>query len=165
MKHPWMALVYLRLIGLILTISSIAFLLIMADRERLAAFTINLFAYQDVIKSVTIMTIFVGIFFLFYSSSKIPERSLKLKLLKGSMKMHPDLIKETLDNWLKENHFHGLKLLSVSVNADNKIGLELKTVHLEQALNSLEDIEYKLKEYISQNMGINDPIDVHLLEI
>jgi hypothetical protein len=165
MRHTFAALVCLRLVGLLLTLSSISFLLIVADSERLSSFTINLFKYQELVKSITIISIFVGIFFLFYSSSKIPERSLKLKLLKGTMKMHPALIKETLETWFKENQLFGLKLLSVNVNQDNKIGLELKTSNLEQALISLEDVEYKLKEYMLQTMGIDDPIQVQLYEL
>lgn len=165
MKYPFMAFVYLRLWGLILAGGSLAFLLILADSERLSIFTINLFTHQDVIKSMAIACIFIGIFFLFYSSSKVPQRTLQLKLLKGSMKMHPDLIKQSLENWFKENKLHGLKLLSVNINHDNKIGLELKTSNLENALLSLEDIESKLKDYMKSSMGIDDPIDVQLYEI
>lgn len=165
MKHTFMPLVFLRFFGFVLTLSSLAFLLIVADSERLSLLTIKLFTHQEAIKSVTIVAIFIGVFFLFYSSSKIPERTLKLKLLKGSMKMHPDLIKSILDNWFKDNHLHGLKLLSVSVTQNNKIGLEVKTSNLALALNSLEEIEAKLKDYMLKNMGINDLIEVQLYEL
>lgn len=165
MKQFFMPLIYLRCLGFIVTLSSLAFLLMIADKERLSLLTIKLFLHQEAIKSCTIVTIFVGIFFLFYSSSKIPERTLKLKLLKGTIKMHPDLIKSILEHWLKENQLHGLKLLSVSVSQDNKIGLELKTPNLAIALSSLEDIEAKLKEYMFNNMGIKDPIEVQLYEL
>ena len=53
----------------------------------------------------------------------------------------------------------------MNINHDNKIGLELKTSNLENALLSLEDIESKLKDYMKSSMGIDDPIDVQLYEI
>lgn len=165
MKNPLMAYVLLRLCGLAITIGSIAFLMVLADAQRLSYLTIALFTHLDMVKSITIISIFTGIFFLFYSSPKAPDRTLNVKLFKGSMKMHPDLIKQTLENWFKENQLHGLKLLSVNVNPDNKIDLELKTSNLEEALVSLEDVESKLKDYMRQNMGIHDPIDVQLYEV
>lgn len=165
MNKQFMAFVWLRLFGLLITLSSLIIVMILADSQKLSYFSLFLFERQEFIKSVATLGIFIGVFFLFYTSSKVPDRHLNIKLFQGSMKMHPELIRQTLENWFKEQKIHDIKLLSVTINHENKIGLELKASNLESALVSLEDIESRLKEFMTHSLGINDPVDVQLFEI
>jgi hypothetical protein len=165
MKSSFIALIWLRLWGLFLSFASLACVLIVAEPQKLSYFSYLLFTHQEIIKTCAILGIFVGVFFLFYSSSKIPERYLKIKLCQGPIKMHPEMIKKSLQKWLVDEKLSDFKLLNVTILSEKRIGLELKTSNLMTAMYSLEDIEFKLKEFMAGTLGIDTPVDVQLFEL
>lgn len=165
MRRNVMAFLWLRLGAIVFSAASLGFLLLLADDERLSYFTYFLFKHQETLKSLSILGVFVGVFFLFYTGSKIPSRYVKLVLFKGSMKLHPDLIKQQLDQWLSDQKIHHIKLISVSLEPNQKIGLEIKTDDLNQGLLGIEEVEIKLKSFMSDQLGIKSTVDVHLFEV
>ena len=82
------------------------------------------------------------------------------------MKMPPEMIKETLEQWLVHQNFKDVKLMNVVVSPNNKIELEMKTSDLNQALCALEDIEMKLKNFMATQLGMDGSmVDVQLFEV
>lgn len=166
MKKLYLSYVLLRLWGFVIVGLSTAFILLLADHESLSYFSYKLFQNQDKLKTLAILGIFLGLYFMFFSSSKIPDKYLSIKLFKGSMKMHPDMIKESLEKWLNHQNFKDVKLMNVVISPNNKIGLEMKTSDLNQALCALEDIEIKLKDFMATQLGVDGPeVDVQLFEV
>lgn len=165
MKQQLFAYVWLRIWGTILTLLCVGAVFILAEPQRLSELSLLLFQHQESIKNIAIMGIFLGVYFIFYSSGKTHKNYLRLKLFKGSMKMHPDLIKQTLEKWLNDQNLKDVKLMQVKIIDESKIGLELKTSNLHKALYSLEDMEFKLKEFMQSTLGIDSTLDVQLFEI
>ena len=165
MKQLNMAYTWLRIGGFFLCIISMAAVLILAEPQRLSYFSYLLFKNQELLKTCSIVGIFLGVFFLFYTSSKVSHHYLKIKLFTGSMKLPPDMIKKSIDLWFAEQKVQGIKLVSVNLGEKSKISLELKTSNLQEALYSIEDIEAKHKDFMGSNLGIHTPIDLQLFEL
>ena len=164
MKQQLIAFTWLKIWGLILLSLSVGIVLILAEPQRLSYFSLLLFEHQEALKTGAILAIFIGAFFLFYASSKVSERYLKVILCKGSMKVHPDLIKESLEKWFVDQNIQNFKLISVTIVGDNQVGLELITPNLDLALYSLEDVEFRLKAFMGSTFAIHTPIEVQLFE-
>lgn len=165
MKSSFVAFFLLRILGAAITLLCVSSVYILAEPQRLSYFSLLLFKNQETLKTLAICGIFLGVFCLFYSSSKTPEKFLKVKLLSGPIKMHPDMLKQTLEIWLQEEKLNNLKLTNVTVAKNNTIGLEMTTSDMESALYSLEGVELKLKNFMTTTFGIETTVDVQLYEI
>lgn len=165
MKGSFFAYIWLKILGCAIALASVGVVLILAEPQRLSYFSLLLFKHQEMIKNVAIFGIFLGVYFLFYTTAKIPERYLKIKLLQGPIKMHPEMIKKTLEQWFIDQKINDVKLMNVVIIGGSRIGLELKTSNLQTAVYSLEDVESRLKEFMTVSLGINTPLDVQLFEI
>jgi hypothetical protein len=163
-KGEFLAIMWLKVMGIVITTLSLALVLIFAEPQRLAYLSWILFKHQDSIKTAAILGIFIGTFFLFYTSSKLPGRLLKLKLFKGPMKMHSDVISQTLQTWFDQQKRLDLSLIKITILADNRIALEVKTSNLATALEGFEEIEAKLKLFMEQYLGIHNPVELELFE-
>jgi len=165
MKSSFIAFALLRLWGVVITALAISAVYILAEPQRLSYFSFVLFQNQETIKTVAIFSIFLGVFFIFYSSSKTPEKYVNLKLFKGPVKLHPDLIRQSLEKWFTDQKIQDVKLVNITVDRESKIGLELRTSNIQSALFSIEDIEAKLQEFMTSSLGVNQPISVQLFEL
>ncbi len=165
MKEQTKAFILVKCAGLLMLVLSIVGILVFTEQRRLAELSLMLFNHQELFKNLSILLLFAGVFFLFYSSSKIPEHFLKLKLFKGEMKTHPEMIKKTLEQWFLEENLAHLKLMAVHVSHPDQIGIEIKTHNLDKALISLTDLEFRLQIFLEKTFGLKGALEVQLFEL
>jgi len=165
MKELSKAIFLLRLTGILTSAFGVLLIAVLSHDEHLSYFSYLLFENQEMIKTGAIFLIFIGVFYLFFCSQKAPSAFLKIKLFKGPMKAHPEILKDSLEKFLRVEKMSELKIHAVSVKKGNHVQLELSTSNLQQALHNLEDIEAKLKVFMESQLGIKGPLEVQLYEI
>jgi hypothetical protein len=165
MKELSKAIFLLRLTGILTSAFGVLMISVLSHDEHLSYFSYLLFDHQEMIKTGAIFLIFLGVFYLFFCSQKAPSGYLKIKLFKGSMKAHPEIIKDCLEKFLNGEKLNALKIHQVSVKKGNHVQLELSTSNLQHALHNLEDVEAKLKVFMESQLGIKGPLEVQLYEV
>lgn len=165
MKEQIKAFILVKFAGCLILFLSILSIWIFSEPRRLSYLSLRLFEHQEMIKNISITLLFVGVFFLFYSSSKVPDKTLKLKLGKGEVRMHLEIIKESVERWMHEEKLSDVKLMAVYIRKPDQIALELKTHNLDQALVSLETVEEKLQGFLKKSFGLKGSLEVQLFEV
>lgn len=165
MKQLSKAIFLLRLTGISILALGVLLIAILSQEERLSYFSYLVFQHQETIKTFAIGSIFLGVFYLFFSSKNGPKSYLSVHLFKGTMKAHPDILKELVETFFLQEEVKDMKIHAVFVKKGQPITFEMKTANLKLALYNLEDIESKLQVFMETKLGIKEPVEVQLFEL
>lgn len=165
MKQLSKAIFLLRLTGFAILALGVFFIVVLSQEERLSYFSYLLFKYQEGIKTSAISLIFLGVFYLFFTSKNAPKSYLSVQLFKGSMKTHPDILKELVETFFIQEALKDMKIHAVFIKKGKPITFEMRTSNLKVALYNLEEIESKLQVFMEKKLGIKEPIEVQLFEL